>query len=156
MGPSIRMIGADPSLTGRQCSPPRRRWEPHVPARATARAVWPVGPARTVGARAHPDGRGAPARVPGCLGQLRGGGMGYRIDIDHANCITCGVCMDVCPVEALDMQRPDHPGIEVGAGGGRPLAWAMEHPIQVGECIGCSICTVSYTHLRAHETVLDL
>jgi len=25
--------------------------------------------------------------------------MGYRIDIDHANCINCGVCMDVCPVE---------------------------------------------------------
>ena len=24
--------------------------------------------------------------------------MGYRIDIDHANCINCGVCMDVCPV----------------------------------------------------------
>ena len=23
--------------------------------------------------------------------------MGYRIDIDHAGCINCGVCMDVCP-----------------------------------------------------------
>ena len=34
--------------------------------------------------------------------------MGYRIDIDHdhASCINCGVCMDVCPVEALDMSRP--------------------------------------------------
>ena len=36
--------------------------------------------------------------------------MGYRIDIDHANCINCGVCMDVCPVQALDMSRPDQPG----------------------------------------------
>ena len=27
--------------------------------------------------------------------------MGYRIDIDHRGCITCGICMDVCPVEAL-------------------------------------------------------
>ena len=32
--------------------------------------------------------------------------MGYRIDIDHGGCINCGVCMDVCPVEALDMTRP--------------------------------------------------
>jgi NADPH-dependent glutamate synthase beta subunit-like oxidoreductase/Pyruvate/2-oxoacid:ferredoxin oxidoreductase delta subunit len=65
--------------------------------------------------------------------------MGYRIDINHAGCINCGVCMDVCPVQALDMTRPDHPGIEAGPGGG-PLRWTMEHPVQVGECIGCSIC----------------
>ena len=38
--------------------------------------------------------------------------MGFRIDIDHGNCINCGVCIDVCPVQALDMSRPDHPGIE--------------------------------------------
>jgi NADH-quinone oxidoreductase subunit F len=66
--------------------------------------------------------------------------MGYRIDIDHANCINCGVCMDVCPVEALDMSRPAAAGIEVGSEGGGPLPWMMEHPVQVGECIGCSIC----------------
>ena len=65
--------------------------------------------------------------------------MGYRIDIQHDGCINCGVCMDVCPVQALDMTRPDHPGIEAGPGG-TPLAWTMEHPVQVGECIGCSIC----------------
>jgi NADPH-dependent glutamate synthase beta subunit-like oxidoreductase/NAD-dependent dihydropyrimidine dehydrogenase PreA subunit len=65
--------------------------------------------------------------------------MGYRIDIDHAGCINCGVCMDVCPVQALDMTRPDVPGIEAGPGGG-PLPWMMEHPTQVGECIGCSMC----------------
>ena|SRR5665647_1904817 len=65
--------------------------------------------------------------------------MGYRIDIDHGNCINCGVCMDVCPVEALDMSRPTGPGVETGPGG-LPLPWMMEHPIQVGECIGCSIC----------------
>ena len=66
--------------------------------------------------------------------------MGYRIDINHAGCITCGICMDVCPVEALDMSRPDHPGVETGPVGGRPLPWAMERPLQVGECIGCGIC----------------
>ncbi len=32
--------------------------------------------------------------------------MGYRITIDQANCINCGICMDVCPVQALDMTRP--------------------------------------------------
>ena len=66
--------------------------------------------------------------------------MGYRIDIDHGGCITCGICMDVCPVEALDMSRPDAPGVETGPGPGHPLPWMMEHPLQVGECIGCGIC----------------
>ena len=47
--------------------------------------------------------------------------MGYRIDIDHGGCITCGICMDVCPVEALDMSRPDAPGVETGPGPGHPL-----------------------------------
>ena len=65
--------------------------------------------------------------------------MGYRIDIDHAGCINCGICMDTCPVEALDMSRPQTAGIENG-GIGQPQAWMMEHPIQVGECIGCGIC----------------
>jgi len=65
--------------------------------------------------------------------------MGYRIDIDHTGCINCGVCMDTCPVEALDMSRPERAGIETG-GFGSPQSWMMEHPIQVGECIGCGIC----------------
>jgi NADH-quinone oxidoreductase subunit F len=65
--------------------------------------------------------------------------MGYRISIDRNNCFNCGICMDVCPVQALDMSRPDHPGVEADLGGG-PLNWMMEHPVQVGECIGCSIC----------------
>ena len=29
--------------------------------------------------------------------------MGYRIQIENGNCLNCGVCMDVCPVQALDM-----------------------------------------------------
>jgi NADPH-dependent glutamate synthase beta chain and related oxidoreductases len=65
--------------------------------------------------------------------------MGYRIDINHSGCINCGICMDTCPVEALDMSRPTGPGIETG-GFGLPQVWMMEHPIQVGECIGCGIC----------------
>ncbi len=65
--------------------------------------------------------------------------MGYRIDIDRTGCINCGICMDTCPVEALDMSRPTGPGIET-AGFGSPQTWMMEHPVQVGECIGCGIC----------------
>ena len=41
--------------------------------------------------------------------------MGYRITIEDRNCINCGVCMDVCPVQALDMTRPEHGGIETGS-----------------------------------------
>ena len=65
--------------------------------------------------------------------------MGYRIDIDHAGCINCGICMDTCPVEALDMSRPEKAGVETGGLGSRQ-PWMMEHPVQVGECIGCGIC----------------
>jgi NADPH-dependent glutamate synthase beta subunit-like oxidoreductase/NAD-dependent dihydropyrimidine dehydrogenase PreA subunit len=68
-----------------------------------------------------------------------GAGMGYRIDIDHSGCINCGICMDTCPVEALDMSRPVGAGIET-AGLGSSQPWMMEHPVQVGECIGCGIC----------------
>jgi NADPH-dependent glutamate synthase beta subunit-like oxidoreductase/NAD-dependent dihydropyrimidine dehydrogenase PreA subunit len=65
--------------------------------------------------------------------------VGYRIDIDVGNCINCGICMDVCPVGALDMSRPERPGIEAKANGA-PLNWMMEYPVQVGECIGCGTC----------------
>src|ERR1700675_4196464 len=67
-------------------------------------------------------------------------GMDSRIDIDLQSCINCGICMDVCPVEAIDMSRPRSPGVEAGPGEG-PIPWLMEHPIQVGECVGCTICT---------------
>ncbi len=80
--------------------------------------------------------------------------MGYRIEIDHGNCINCGVCMDVCPVQALDMSRPVGAGVEAGPGDG-PLPWTMEHPVQVGECVGCSICIrecpVNVMTLATHE-----
>jgi NADPH-dependent glutamate synthase beta subunit-like oxidoreductase/Pyruvate/2-oxoacid:ferredoxin oxidoreductase delta subunit len=87
--------------------------------------------------------------------------MGYRIDINHEGCMTCGICMDVCPVEAMDMSRPDHPGIETGPVGGSPLPWMVERPLQVGECIGCGICVrecppgvMSITTLRGEDVPL--
>ncbi len=66
--------------------------------------------------------------------------MGYRIDIDYGNCLNCGVCMDVCPVEALDMSRPSSAGPESFEPWATPKQWTMQYPVQVGECIGCSIC----------------
>jgi len=66
--------------------------------------------------------------------------MGYQITVSRKGCINCGVCMDTCPVQALDMTRPTTAGVEAGGAAGRPLKWMMEYPVQVGECIGCSIC----------------
>ena len=66
--------------------------------------------------------------------------MGYRIQIENGGCLNCGVCMDVCPVQALDMSRPQRPGVEGFGLFGSPFTWMMEYPVQVGECIGCGIC----------------
>jgi NADPH-dependent glutamate synthase beta subunit-like oxidoreductase/Pyruvate/2-oxoacid:ferredoxin oxidoreductase delta subunit len=66
--------------------------------------------------------------------------MGYRIQIENGNCLNCGVCMDVCPVQALDMSRPQRPGVESAGIFGKPFDWMMEYPVQVAECIGCGIC----------------
>ena len=66
--------------------------------------------------------------------------MGYRIQVDNGNCMNCGICMDVCPVQALDMSRPQRPGVEGAGILGKPLNFMMEYPVQVGECIGCSVC----------------
>ncbi len=71
--------------------------------------------------------------------------MGYRFQVDRSNCLNCGVCMDVCPVHALDMTRTLTPSIESGAGGRavrNQQPWMMEFPIQSGECIGCDLCSV--------------
>jgi len=75
--------------------------------------------------------------------------VGYRFTFDRTGCLNCGVCMDVCPVQALDMSRTVTRPIEAGAEGfaaaGAPSSgkpWMMEFPVQVGECIGCQVCAV--------------
>jgi NADPH-dependent glutamate synthase beta subunit-like oxidoreductase/Pyruvate/2-oxoacid:ferredoxin oxidoreductase delta subunit len=82
--------------------------------------------------------------------------MGYRVDVDLGNCITCGICMDVCPVEAIDMRRPARAGVE----GAPPDPWLMETPVQVGECVGCAICArecpVSVITIAAADGVVPL
>lgn len=66
--------------------------------------------------------------------------MGYRITVQRAGCFNCGVCMDLCPVHALDMSRPTGPGIEASPHRPELTPWMMEYPVQVGTCIGCEIC----------------
>jgi NADPH-dependent glutamate synthase beta subunit-like oxidoreductase/Pyruvate/2-oxoacid:ferredoxin oxidoreductase delta subunit len=78
--------------------------------------------------------------------------MGYRIQIENGNCLNCGVCMDVCPVQALDMSRPQRPGVEGAGVFGKPFDWMMEYPVQVGECIGCGICV---RECPTHVVILD-
>jgi NADPH-dependent glutamate synthase beta subunit-like oxidoreductase/Pyruvate/2-oxoacid:ferredoxin oxidoreductase delta subunit len=78
--------------------------------------------------------------------------MGYWIQIENTGCLNCGVCMDVCPVQALDMSRPQRPGVEGAGIFGKPSNWMMEFPVQVGECIGCGICV---RECPTHVVMLD-
>lgn len=72
--------------------------------------------------------------------------MAYRFLVDRTGCLNCGACMDVCPVQALDMTRNAVSPVEAGFDafprsapiGAKP--WMMEFPVQVDECIGCQIC----------------
>jgi NADPH-dependent glutamate synthase beta subunit-like oxidoreductase/Pyruvate/2-oxoacid:ferredoxin oxidoreductase delta subunit len=71
--------------------------------------------------------------------------MGYQFQIDRTNCLNCGVCMDVCPVHALDMTRTLTPSIESGVDpqySRLEQPWMMEFPVQSGVCIGCELCSV--------------
>ncbi len=71
--------------------------------------------------------------------------LGYQFQVNQSNCINCGICMDVCPVQALDMTRTLTPTIESGVEGSRrsdAKPWMMEFPIQSRECIGCDLCAV--------------
>jgi len=73
-------------------------------------------------------------------------GVAYTFRVERSGCLNCGVCMDVCPVRALDMTRRTGTSIESRAVQGSPSAsaggqdWMMEFPIQTGECVGCELC----------------
>lgn len=68
--------------------------------------------------------------------------MTYKFEFKQSECLNCGVCMDVCPTQALDMTRTVGATIESGVEQAAAAAkrWMMEFPIQSGECIGCQLC----------------
>jgi len=73
--------------------------------------------------------------------------VAYTFRVDRSGCLNCGVCMDVCPVHALDMTRATGSSIESGAerrdarsAGAPGQDWMMEFPVQVSECVGCQLC----------------
>ncbi len=74
--------------------------------------------------------------------------MAYRFQVNQQTCISCGICMDLCPVRCLDMSRPSGEG-EIGGEQERlspiPGVWAdrpwmMLVPVQVTQCVGCQVC----------------
>lgn len=60
----------------------------------------------------------------------------YRFSYDPASCMSCGICMDVCPVACLDMTAPEAGGPDPGP----VLGWMTTYPVQVNHCIGCAFC----------------
>jgi ferredoxin len=60
----------------------------------------------------------------------------YSFRFDPERCMSCGICMDVCPADCLDMSAPEAPGPEPGPA----LTWMSVYPIQVDRCIGCAYC----------------
>lgn len=60
----------------------------------------------------------------------------YRFRVNGKACFACGVCMDLCPYDSLDMSRLTRPGPE----GGPPKSWMMALPYQAAACTGCRIC----------------
>lgn len=74
--------------------------------------------------------------------------MTYRFQVNQETCISCGICMDLCPVRCLDMTRPSGEGERASEqelrspipGDAPTRSWMMLTPVQVAECIGCQVC----------------
>ncbi len=67
--------------------------------------------------------------------------MAFEFTFDKTLCFQCGVCADLCPVNALDYTRARHKNLEDSPGYTNERAEDMtEYPVQVNRCIGCMIC----------------
>lgn len=68
----------------------------------------------------------------------------FRFRVNSSLCFNCGVCMDVCPFDALDMTRPKFLGPEsrFDRHAAQPQPWMMAFPRQVARCTGCRICVL--------------
>jgi len=78
--------------------------------------------------------------------------MPYKVKIDASGCISCGICMDLCPTRVFDMTRPQKIGVEGNTAKlmkkaeffseAKPKTWMMEiaYVSNPEKCIGCMIC----------------
>ena len=66
--------------------------------------------------------------------------MPFEYTFDKNVCIQCGICGDVCPVNALDFTRAVHKNPEDAKTVSDKEEDMTEFPIQVDKCIGCMIC----------------
>lgn len=65
--------------------------------------------------------------------------MAFQFGVDRDRCFNCGICMDTCPFQSLDMTRSD-PARTDDLVHTEQRAWMMEFPVQVAKCTGCRIC----------------
>jgi Pyruvate/2-oxoacid:ferredoxin oxidoreductase delta subunit len=70
----------------------------------------------------------------------------FRFSFEAAQCLNCGVCVDVCPAHCLDMTRPTTHGPEADfAQPPTPVGtqeWMTVFPVQIARCTGCMVCTM--------------
>jgi Pyruvate/2-oxoacid:ferredoxin oxidoreductase delta subunit len=84
----------------------------------------------------------------------------FRFSFDSSQCLSCGVCVDVCPVHSLDMTRPEAHGPEAdfarASASASTQAWMTVFPIQVARCTGCMVCAMECpTDIVSIEQVED-
>ncbi len=53
--------------------------------------------------------------------------MGCRVVIDSKLCKGCGICVELCPMKALELSSELSPS-------------GYRNPVQVSKCVGCRTC----------------
>ena len=109
--------------------------------RARPGPIRPPGPPERMGRRCPPD-RAWPRARPcaRCSFTRQGGGNGLSHRHRPPRLHHLRRVHGRLPRRGARHDPAGGPGIETGPGPGRPLDCTMEHPLQVGECIGCGIC----------------
>ncbi|MCD6451397.1 MAG: 4Fe-4S binding protein [Acidobacteria bacterium] len=74
------------------------------------------------------------------------------LKLEKKLCISCGICMDICPHQAIDMTRTSYIGVEGDINKvipakqweseRKPKSWMMEYPCLVfpEKCTRCDLC----------------
>jgi heterodisulfide reductase subunit A len=81
--------------------------------------------------------------------------------VDEQTCVGCGVCVDVCPVEAIELTEELVPVVTFGVA---TVISAMKKVAKVGDgCIGCGSCAsycpsgaMSLKHFRDRQLYAQL